>query len=224
MDEDVRNRRIGVLCLEKSLTPALTQALFRVKESAFAFHQRRLEDKGIEVKNTEFSSVRKQLREIKWSSLNAMRSFVAQNFLDQFFFYLGKGPLPILFFNVPFREDHLTSITTFFRSLERLKIKAIQSLKNTQSVFFLDSFTTPAGFKFEEKVRNVNNLSRCYRIDSRAHDLMQLTDLLLGVTTFLLKGRSEVSRAKKQVVEKFSELNQKHYKKALDKGIHVIDT
>lgn len=225
MDEDVRNRRIGILCLEKSLTPALTQALFRVKESAFAFHQKRIESKekgGI--RNLEFSSVQKQLREIKWSSLNAMRSFVAQEFLDQFFYYMGKGPLPVLFFNVPFKKSHLDSITAFFKTVESLNLKVLQELKNTKSVFFLDSFTTPAGYKFEEKVRKANNLLRCYRIDSRAHDIMQLTDLLLGVTTFLKKGLSQTSYAKEQVVQRFSNLKKGYDKKAPKQGILILDS
>ena len=51
-----------------------------------------------------------------------------------------------------------------------------------------------------------------------------LTDLLLGVTTFLMKKKSETSFAKKQVVQKFSKLNDKHSKIALEKGIYLIDS
>lgn len=76
-------------------------------------------------------------------------------------------------------------------------------MKCRESVFFLDYFTTKAGYKFEEKVRDYNNLSRCYRIDSRSHDLMQLTDLLLGVTTYLRNEKQTTSTAKLLLVEKF---------------------
>lgn len=125
MDEDVRSRRIGVLCLEKRLTPALTQALFRVRENALQYHHdrvRKLESENGKKMTEELSSVYKQIREIKWSELNLMRSFIANEFLHQFFHYWDKGPLPIMFFNTPFKENHFHSINYFFESLKHMKI------------------------------------------------------------------------------------------------------
>lgn len=220
MDEDVRARRIGILCIEKRLTPALTQALFRVREKAISFHENRVKSKDMNEKNDqklELISVWRQLREIKWSSMNLMRSFIAQEFIEQYFHYWSKGPLPITFFNFPFLDDHLSSITNFFNKLCSLDIVCLQSLLCSQSVFFLDSFTTPAGYKFEEKVRNINNLSRCYQIDSRSHDLMQLTDILLGITTYGKNQKKTSSKAKLKLVNKFTYLEKVYAKKALAK-------
>ncbi len=213
MDEDVRARRIGILCVEKRLTPALTQALFRVRENANSFHAKRIQgdaSKSVEQRNIELSSVSKQIREIKWSSMNLMRSFIAQEFIEQYFHYWNKGPLPILFFNFPFTDNHLESINNFFSKIGGLDIDCLKALHCSESVFFLDYFTTATGYKFEEKVRNSNNLSRCYRIDSRAHDLMQLTDLLLGVTTYIQTKKHTLSKAKLSLVNKFTHF-QKSY-------------
>lgn len=196
MDEDVRARRIGVLCLHKVLTPALTQALFRVKESAHAFHEQRIKSLKIDAmaQHMEFASIRRQIREIKWSELNMMRSHIATEFLQNFFHYCIKGPLPIMFFNTPFIEGHLQSINYFFSKLPKEKIQALENMENSNSVFFLDTFTTAYGIRFEESVRETNNLARCFRIDSRAHDLMQLTDLLLGVTVFEKLGKKQTAK------------------------------
>ncbi|MFA5829622.1 MAG: hypothetical protein WC843_03955 [Candidatus Gracilibacteria bacterium] len=207
MDEDVRARRIGILCVEKRLTPALTQALFRVRENAQSFHAKRIQSdvsKTEEQRAIELGSVSKQIREVKWSSINLMRSFIAQEFIEQYFHYWNKGPLPIMFFNFPFIDDHLSSINNFFEKLGSLNIDALKDLHCSESVFFLDYFSTATGYKFEEKVRDSNNLSRCYRIDSRAHDLMQLTDLLLGITTYIKTGKHTGSRAKLSLVNKFN--------------------
>lgn len=206
MDEDVRSRRIGVLCMEKRLTPALTQALFRVREEARQFHYNRIREgaKGTASQETDdLSSVFKQIREIKWSELNLMRSFIAIEFIKQFFHYWDKGPLPIMFFNTPFEVNHLTSINNFFKRLKKLKNAPFSDMRLSESVFFLDYFTTASGYKFEEKVRNSNNLSRCYRIDSRSHDLMQLADLLLGITTYKLVKKKTTSKAKQKVLYNF---------------------
>jgi hypothetical protein len=207
MDEDVRARRIGVLCVEKRLTPALTQALFRVREKAQSFHEKRIlsdTSKPDEQRKAELADVSKQIREVKWSSINLMRSFIAQEFLEQYFHYWNKGPLPIMFFNYPFIDDHLSSITNFFNNLKEHNVDELKNMHCSESVFFLDYFNTPAGYKFEEKVRNNINLSRCYRIDSRAHDLMQLTDLLLGITTYLKLNKHTSSRAKLNLVNKYN--------------------
>lgn len=83
----------------------------------------------------------------------------------------------------------------------------------SQSVLFLDSFNTSIGYKLEEKLRHENNLSRCYRIDSRAHDLIQLTDILLGVTTYIKEKKDTKSKAKLRVVDsfnKYKQFNKKH--------------
>lgn len=226
MDEDVRSRRIGVLCIEKRLTPALTQALWRVRENAQAFHENRiLTDvrKTKEEKNLELASVSKQIREIKWSSINLMRSFIAQEFIGQYFHYWNKGPLPIIFFNFPFIDDHLNSINNFFSKVCNLNIGPLENMLCSQSVFFLDYFTTALGYKFEEKVRNSNNLSRCYRIDSRCHDLMQLTDLLLGITTYIHNKKHTSSKAKLALVHKFQYLQKNHNKKTPSyKSVYLV--
>lgn len=209
MDEDTRARRIGILCVEKRLTPALTQALFRVRENAYSFHEKKIHSnvtKSLLEKQIEIASVSKQIREIKWSSVNLMRSFIGQEFIGQYFHYWNKGPLPIMFFNFPFVDDHLTSINNFFNTVGELNIAALKDMNRSESVFFLDYFSTSSGYKFEEKVRNTNNLSRCYRIDSKAHDLMQLTDLLLGITTFLHEGKHTSAKAKLSLVQRFNGL------------------
>lgn len=227
MDEDVRAQRIGILCVEKRLTPALTQALFRVREQAHAFHEKRVSSdktKSLEEKYTELNAISKQIREIKWSSMNLMRSFIAREFTEQYFHYCAKGPLPIMFFNFPFIDDHLTSINNFFKQIDSLGIESLKDLNCYESVFFLDYFTTAAHFKFEEKVRNSNNLSRCYRIDSRSHDLMQLTDLLLGITTYIKTGKSTSSKAKLQLIEKFTycKSNYKNKKTHFNESVYLI--
>lgn len=215
LDEDVRSQRIGILCLEKQLTPALTQALYRVRENANVFHQRRIEKKDIskseKIKDITLAS--KQLREIKWSKLNLMRSFVAQGFLKQFFHYWSKGPLPIAFFNAPFKENHTKSIDYFFEQFSALKPPAFKELKLSNSVLFVDSFTTPGGHKFEQKVFRSQNLARCYRIDSRAHDLMQLTDLLLGLTVFEQDKKTTKSKAKLNLVKTFKRFKKSYTQK-----------
>jgi hypothetical protein len=142
-----------------------------------------------------------------------MRSFIGQEFIGQYFHYWDKGPLPVMFFNFPFLDNHLNSINNFFSKVNTLNINHLKDMLCSGSVFFLDSFTTPAGYKFEEKVRDSNNLSRCYRIDSRAHDLMQLTDLLLGVTTYLKTKKHTSSRAKLELVDKFNFLGKNYNKK-----------
>lgn len=205
MDEDMRSQRIGILCLEKTLTPALTQALFRVKEGANEFHKKRIDTLKLTlaVRRKQMKSAHKQLREVKWSSLNVMRSFIANSFLEQFFHYWAKGPLPIMFFNTPFINTHKESISHFFDKLEDLKIDILRNLENSNSVFFLDTFTTTSGYRFEEKVRNACNLARCFRIDSRAHDIMQLTDLLLGITVFTHEEKETTSKSKLRVLKAF---------------------
>ncbi|MFC1811046.1 DUF3800 domain-containing protein [Patescibacteria group bacterium] len=206
LDEDVRAQRIGILCLEKELTPALCQALFRVKEDAQSYHVKRIEGKTTLTsaeKKEKINSIKKQLREPKWSNLNLMRSFIAQGFIQHFFHYWGKGPLPIMFFNAPFNTNHLTSINDFYNNLQDLKLDALKYLNYSQSILFTDSFNTPAGYKFEEIVRNTNNLSRCYRVDSRAHDLIQLADLLLGVTTYINTKKRTKSKAKLNLVKAY---------------------
>lgn len=215
MDEDVRSRRIGVLCLEKTLTPALTQALFRVKEEANEFHKKRIDSLNLPAKEKaeRLTSTHRQLREVKWSSLNVMRSFIANAFVEQFFHYWIKGPLPIIFFNTPFLETHKDSIINFFDKLEKLKIDVLKNLKNSDSVFFLDTFTTTSGYRFEEKVRDSCNLARCYRIDSRAHDIMQLTDVLLGITVFRNKGKETTNKSKLRVLKAFDDQQKILYKK-----------
>ncbi|MBU1044622.1 MAG: hypothetical protein KJ915_09545 [Candidatus Omnitrophica bacterium] len=215
MDEDMRSQRIGVLCLEKTLTPALTQALFRVKEEANEFHKKKIDSLGLELqeRKKQMKSTHKQLREIKWSSLNVMRSFIGSSFLEQFFHYWGKGPLPIVFFNTPFVDNHKQSIIHFFDKLKELKIKDLKSLENSSSVFFLDTFTTTSGYRFEEKVRNACNLARCFRIDSRAHDIMQLTDLLLGITVFKHTNKETTNKSKLRALSMFDKQKDKANKK-----------
>ncbi len=227
MDEDVRARRIGILCVEKRITPALTQALFRVRENAHSFHENRIQTDGSkteEQRKIELSMVSKQIREIKWSSLNLMRSFIAQEFIEQYFHYWNKGPLPIMFFNFPFIDDHLTSINNFFNKVGTLNIEPLKHMLCSQSVFFLDYFSTASGYKFEEKVRDENNLSRCYRIDSRAHDMMQLADLLLGITTYIETKKHTGSKAKLNFLYKFSNLQKSYNKKKthLLKSVYIM--
>lgn len=205
--------------MHKVLTPALTQALFRVKESAHTYHEKRIAAlKGNS--RVVLTSVRRQIREIKWSELNLMRSYIAIEFLDTFFHYCGKGPLPIFFFNTPFMDSHKESVNYFFLNLSKLKIKGLLDLQNSSSVFFMDTFTTAKGFRFEEKVRDANNLSRCYRIDSRSHDLRQLTDLLLGITVFRQLKKKTRSKAKLRVLKKFDVL---YRKKTLGKSVCFVD-
>lgn len=216
VDEDVRARRVGILCMEKHITAALTQALFRVKENAMSFHCKKIEsDEKLsqEEKRAKLKHINKQIKEIKWSNLNLMRSFIAQNFVQQFFHYWSKGPLPIAFFNVPFIDDHPTTIHKALPRIKELNIDRMNQIHYSSSTLFLDSFTTPAKYKIEEKIRDANNLSRCYRIDSRAHDLMQLCDVLLGVTTYQLEDKQTSSRAKLDLVrsfEKYSNYKKKH--------------
>ena len=141
MDEDTRSKRIGVLLMEKRLTPALTQALFRIRQNADIFHE-----------------------------------------------------------------------------LQKLDLSVLKSLKNTQSVFFLDSFNTPAGYKFEQEIMVRNNLSRCYRLDSRVHDLIQLTDLLLGVTVFELKNKQTSSKPKLNLIRGFKSDREYYLAKKKDQA------
>lgn len=115
VDEDVRSRRIGVLLLEKNLTPALTQALFRVRENSQAF-------------------IHDDLR---------------KKYADE------------------------------------------KEFKSDMS----------------------NNLSRCYRIDSRSHDLIQLCDLLLGVTTNQLIKKTTQSNAKLRVLDTLVRCSKQYTKK-----------
>ncbi|MDP2643138.1 MAG: hypothetical protein Q8P62_04830 [Candidatus Peregrinibacteria bacterium] len=211
MDEDMRSKRIGILCMEKTLTPAITQALFRVKEEANEFHKKRIDslkldgiDRAEQIKLTH-----RQLREIKWSSLNLMRSFIASAFIKQFFYHWQKGPLPIMFFNTPFMNNHHDSISHFFDKLTALKIETLADIENSNSVFFLDTFTTTSGYRFEEKVRNSCNVSRCFRIDSRAHDLIQLTDLLLGITVSKREGKETSNKSKIRVLNIFDWLEKR---------------
>ena len=75
-----------------------------------------------------------------------------------------------MFFNTPFKKTHKDSISHFFNELPKLKIPDLHDIQNSNSIFFLDTFTTAPGFRFEEVVRDGNNLSRCFRLDSRAHD------------------------------------------------------
>jgi len=185
VDEDTRSQRIGVLCIEKQLTPALTQALFRVRENNRSEYRKRVFEDTTKTEEEQVEKAKQyenQIREIKWSKLNFIRSFVAQGFLEQFFHYAARGPLPIIFFNAPFTEDHINSMKHFFDQIPKLKLEIFRNAQFSKSVLFLDSFTTPQQLKLEEKIRQQNNISRCYRIDSRAHDLIQLTDILLGIT------------------------------------------
>jgi hypothetical protein len=95
---------------------------------------------------------------------------------------LQKVHYQLCIFNAPFVDDHKTSINYFFDYLNGQNLPIFKNLKNTQSVFFLDSFNTPAGVKFENEITSRNNLARCYRLDSKAHDLIQMADLLLALT------------------------------------------
>lgn len=217
MDEDVRGQRIGILCLEKVLTPALTQALFRVKEQAQVFHENRINSNPVLTdieKKEHLRSFQSQMREVKWSELNLPRSYIAKGFIENFFHYCCKGPLLIMFFNTPFRETHKDSIAYFFSELPKLKIPDLENLQHSGSTFFLDTFTSAPGFRFEEVVRDSHNLSRCFRIDSRAHDIMQLTDLLLGITVFKKLKKETKSRAKLTVLNEFD----LEFAKTLKKG------
>ena len=214
VDEDVRARRVGILCMEKHITAALTQALFRVKENAMNFHCKKIESDekmSQEEKREKLKHVNKQIKEVKWSNLNLMRSFIAQNFVQQFFYYWSKGPLPIAFFNVPFINDHVATINKALPRIKELNIDQMNQIHYSSSTLFLDSFTTPAKYKIEEKIRDSNNLSRCYRIDSRAHDLMQLCDVLLGATTYQFENKKTNSRAKLDLIESFEKYRK--YKK-----------
>lgn len=211
MDEDMRSRRIGILCMEKRLTAVLTQELFRIKEKAHAFHHKRVQadtkmNEG--QKRKEMTSVLQQLREIKWSHINFMHSFAAEQFVEQYFHYVEKGPLPLLFFNFPFIHDHAKSIEKFFKKINYLKIHPLQNMQHSKTIFFLDSFTIRPGYNLEEIIQTTNNLSRCYKIDSRANDLMQITDLLLGITTFILENKQTFSSAKIKLVNKFRDLKK----------------
>ena len=165
MDEDTRSKRIGILLMEKRLAPALTQALFRVRQNADIFHKKRIDlriDYTDQLRKEEVNSLTKQMREIKWSSLNMIRSFIAKDFVRQFCQYWAKGPLPIMFFNAPFIDDHKTSINNFFDRINNFDLNILKSLRNSQSVFFLDSFNTPAGFKFEKEIRNKSEIKAKY--------------------------------------------------------------
>ncbi|MCF7846291.1 MAG: hypothetical protein K9L85_03555 [Candidatus Peribacteraceae bacterium] len=224
MDEDIRSQRIGVLCMEKTLTPALTQALFRVKEEANEFHKKRIDSLKLSGKAREerLKSTHRQLREVKWSSLNLMRSFIANSFIEQFFHYWGKGPLPIMFFNTPFINNHKDSIIIFFDKLKELKVASLKNLQNSSSVFFLDTFTTTSGYRFEEKVRNACNLARCFRIDSRAHDIMQLADILLGITVFNSKGKKTNNKSKLRVLESFEKQKNKIHQRKTTSSCEAV--
>ncbi|MCK9186779.1 hypothetical protein M0P48_05100 [Candidatus Gracilibacteria bacterium] len=216
MDEDMRSKRIGILCMEKTLTPALTQALFRVKEEANEFHKERIDSLKLDIRERieQIKLTHRQIREVKWSSLNLMRSFIASAFVKQFFYHWRKGPLPIMFFNTPFLNNHHDSIRYFFDKLTRIKIETLAGVQNSNSVFFLDTFTTTSGYRFEEKVRNSCNLSRCFRIDSRAHDLIQLADILLGITVFKKDKKETSSGAKLRILRVFELEDTKKNNKA----------
>lgn len=219
MDEETRSRRIGVLVMEKRLAPALTQALFRVRQNADIYHKGRIQQNttlSATQKKEEVKSLTKQMREIKWSSLNLIRSFIAQEFLSHFFQYWAKGPLPIMFFNSPFIDDHKTSINHFFDKLAELDLPALKNRQNTQSVFFLDSFNTPGGYTFEQDIRRRNNLSRCYRLDSRVHDLIQLADILLGVTVYEIEKKHTSNKPKLNLVRHFKKQREYFLSKRKD--------
>lgn len=216
LDEDVRSQRIGLLCLSKQLTPALGQALFRVREEQYCFYQKKLEgDVALSdyEKGKKFSEIKKQMREVKWSNLNIIRAYIAKGFLEQFFHYWGKGPLPVMFFNAPFTDDHLTSVNQFFDLLVEKKVKPLSNINYSESILFMDSHNTPAGYKLEENIRNTNNLSRCYRIDSRASDLIQLADLLLGITVSLGEKKHTNNKGKLLVVHTFKHLKETYKQK-----------
>jgi hypothetical protein len=226
MDEDVRSQRIGILVMEKRLPPALTQALFRVRQNADIYHKRKIESKinlTKKEKQKEIQLLSKQMREIKWSSLNLIRSFIAGEFVQHFFQYWSKGPLPIMFFNAPFIDNHKNSINTFFDRLQKLDLKVLKSLKNSQSVFFLDSFNTPAKYRFEKDIMTRNNLSRCYRLDSRVHDLIQLTDLLLGLSVFEMDKKHTSNKPKLNLFRKFKSNRDYYLTKTKDRDWDPIN-
>lgn len=214
MDEDTRSKRAGILCLHKDLTAALTQSLFRIREKANSFHALRINALNATdaEKKFEVRRLQKQIREIKWSSLNLMRSFIAIEFLKTYFGYCSERTLPIIFFNIPFIVNHEKSINNFFQQLPNLKIAQLKNLNNLESVLFSDSFTTLSAYNFEEKVVTQNGLSRCYRIDSRAHDLIQLTDLLLGlIVSSRNKNNSLITnKSKLRVIEEFEKHARQH--------------
>ena len=70
----------------------------------------------------------------------------------------------------------------FFELVASRKIPVLEKLQTSESILFMDTFPTPVGFKLEKKIMGLTNLSRCYRVDSKVHDLMQLTDII-GIYT-----------------------------------------
>jgi hypothetical protein len=211
MDEDTRSKRIGILVMEKTLAPALSQALFRIRQNASHYHMLKIannQNLTQDERKVQTESISKQSREIKWSNLNLVRSFIAIEFIKHFFQYSTKGPLPIMFFNSPFITDHSNSINYFFDCLNSQQFPVFQNFNNSKSVFFLDSFNTPAGIKFEKEITTRNNLGRCYRLDSKAHDLIQMTDLLLALTVVDLQKKTIQSKAKLSLYKEFSKLRE----------------
>lgn len=206
IDEDMRDRRLWILCVEKSITPALVQSLFRVRENAIDFHQKKIEtDETLEKadKRAKLKHSLRQIREIKWSELNVPRSFIAKWFLENFFHFSKKWPLPLFFINIPFEESHTKSMENFIVEFKKIIELENINISIPNSIAFLDNFTTSKEDKFELDVIEKTKLSRCYRIDSRSHDLIQLSDILLWITTYKYAWKETTNKSKLRVLDSF---------------------
>lgn len=144
--------------------------------------------------------------EIKWSNLNRKVRFdVAREFFNVFLssdaqfncIILDKDQLD---FNAHFQNDLYRVYLSFSVALLKL---VIGKRPNEVLIILADDYFTPTDTDLETKIKEyVNDHYKTYsiagvcQIDSKASDLLQLTDLILGAILYDLKKQNNMLLAK----------------------------
>ena len=164
IDEDKRNRKLGVLGVSNAV--ALNQTLQGVKD-------------------------RNRIgREVKWNGIDRFRLPVAMGWVQDAFLF------PSLQFAIVDWPSHLSKIdvladflTNFLSDNDTRQLGGL-----FDSVAFLDFDNEDAKINLHLGLRRRVGLLRCYALDSKASNCLQLSDLLLGINTRIrLQGHTDVS-------------------------------
>jgi hypothetical protein len=129
--------------------------------------------------------------EMKWSTISRVKVPFLTDIIETFFK------------NTAFGRITVAAIDT---TLDKAILEALQGIQPYSFPYhgiFMDDHTTPKGYEFERKLREVFKCRCILRLDSKATQLLQLCDFLLNLTIKTDAAESPVSTHKAELVEVF---------------------
>ena len=171
------------------------------KKGFCLFIDENLEDKFVSVLSVLFPAALQQMiyrvrerhslyDEIKWSKISSKKANFYCDVLDVFFSYSAAR----------------ISITPIYHNKERAILHALKRVQphcEIISAIFIDWYTVPSGYSFEDQISRIYHCDCVMRLDSKSNDLLQLVDLLMNIQIKSQCLESVLSHHKKKVLQTY---------------------